>query len=92
MSSSTNDLTKWSDEQLRENEDNDNELFEKKSAERGGRGEAESRGRGVEEGGGGGEGACRGGRMGAELSLGPVKGETAEGDGKWDCGVLQYIE
>ncbi|KIK71968.1 hypothetical protein PAXRUDRAFT_800575, partial [Paxillus rubicundulus Ve08.2h10] len=30
----TNDLSKWSDEQLRENEDDDNELFEKKSAER----------------------------------------------------------
>ncbi|KIK73202.1 hypothetical protein PAXRUDRAFT_21118 [Paxillus rubicundulus Ve08.2h10] len=33
-SSTTNDLSKWSDEQLRENEDDDNELFEKKSAER----------------------------------------------------------
>ncbi|KIK94475.1 hypothetical protein PAXRUDRAFT_12028 [Paxillus rubicundulus Ve08.2h10] len=34
MSSSiTNDLTKWNDEQLRENEDNNDELFEKKSAE-----------------------------------------------------------
>ncbi|KIK74045.1 hypothetical protein PAXRUDRAFT_20268 [Paxillus rubicundulus Ve08.2h10] len=32
-SSTTNDLSKWSDEQLRENEDNDDELFEKKSAE-----------------------------------------------------------
>ncbi|KIK77760.1 hypothetical protein PAXRUDRAFT_17282 [Paxillus rubicundulus Ve08.2h10] len=34
MSSSiANDLTKWNDEQLRENEDNDDELFKKKSAE-----------------------------------------------------------
>ncbi|KIK75669.1 hypothetical protein PAXRUDRAFT_18796 [Paxillus rubicundulus Ve08.2h10] len=33
-SSTTNDLSKWSDEQLRENEDEDNKLFEKKSAER----------------------------------------------------------
>ncbi|KIK90689.1 hypothetical protein PAXRUDRAFT_14208 [Paxillus rubicundulus Ve08.2h10] len=33
-SSTTNDLTKWSDEQLHENEDEDDELFEKKSAER----------------------------------------------------------
>ncbi|KIK81699.1 hypothetical protein PAXRUDRAFT_15102 [Paxillus rubicundulus Ve08.2h10] len=32
-SSTTNDLSKWSDEQLRENEDDDDELFEKKSAE-----------------------------------------------------------
>ncbi|KIK74850.1 hypothetical protein PAXRUDRAFT_19482 [Paxillus rubicundulus Ve08.2h10] len=32
-SSTTNNLTKWSDEQLRENEDDNNELFEKKSAE-----------------------------------------------------------
>ncbi|KIK78552.1 hypothetical protein PAXRUDRAFT_16809 [Paxillus rubicundulus Ve08.2h10] len=34
MSSSiANDLTKWSDKQLRENEDDDDELFEKKSVE-----------------------------------------------------------
>ncbi|KIK72190.1 hypothetical protein PAXRUDRAFT_22281 [Paxillus rubicundulus Ve08.2h10] len=32
-SSTTNDLSKWSDEQLHENEDNKDELFEKKSAE-----------------------------------------------------------
>ncbi|KIK72234.1 hypothetical protein PAXRUDRAFT_22227 [Paxillus rubicundulus Ve08.2h10] len=32
-SSTTNDLTKWSDEQLHKNKDDDNELFEKKSAE-----------------------------------------------------------
>ncbi|KIK73327.1 hypothetical protein PAXRUDRAFT_20979 [Paxillus rubicundulus Ve08.2h10] len=32
-SSTTNNLSKWSDEQLRENEDEDDELFEKKSAE-----------------------------------------------------------
>ncbi|KIK74478.1 hypothetical protein PAXRUDRAFT_19828 [Paxillus rubicundulus Ve08.2h10] len=32
-SSTTNDLTKWSDEQLHENENNNDELFEKKSAE-----------------------------------------------------------
>ncbi|KIK72185.1 hypothetical protein PAXRUDRAFT_22287, partial [Paxillus rubicundulus Ve08.2h10] len=31
--STTNDLSKWSDEQLHENEDNEDELFEKKSAE-----------------------------------------------------------
>ncbi|KIK75762.1 hypothetical protein PAXRUDRAFT_18712 [Paxillus rubicundulus Ve08.2h10] len=35
MSSSiANDLTKWSDEQLHQNEDNNNKLFEKKNAER----------------------------------------------------------
>ncbi|KIK72825.1 hypothetical protein PAXRUDRAFT_21540 [Paxillus rubicundulus Ve08.2h10] len=34
-SSTTSDLSKWSDEQLHENEDDDNELFEKKSAEGG---------------------------------------------------------
>ncbi|KIK77686.1 hypothetical protein PAXRUDRAFT_17333 [Paxillus rubicundulus Ve08.2h10] len=33
-SSTTNDLTKWSDEQLCENEDDNDELFKKKSAER----------------------------------------------------------
>ncbi|KIK75729.1 hypothetical protein PAXRUDRAFT_18748, partial [Paxillus rubicundulus Ve08.2h10] len=33
-SSTTNDLSKWSNEQLHENEDDDDELFEKKSAER----------------------------------------------------------
>ncbi|KIK72853.1 hypothetical protein PAXRUDRAFT_21510 [Paxillus rubicundulus Ve08.2h10] len=33
-SSTTNNLSKWSDEQLRENEDDEDELFEKKSAER----------------------------------------------------------
>ncbi|KIK75886.1 hypothetical protein PAXRUDRAFT_18598 [Paxillus rubicundulus Ve08.2h10] len=33
-SSTTNDLTKWSDEQLRENEDDKDKLFKKKSAER----------------------------------------------------------
>ncbi|KIK74183.1 hypothetical protein PAXRUDRAFT_20135 [Paxillus rubicundulus Ve08.2h10] len=32
--STSNDLSKWSNEQLRENEDDDDELFEKKSAER----------------------------------------------------------
>ncbi|KIK73172.1 hypothetical protein PAXRUDRAFT_21142 [Paxillus rubicundulus Ve08.2h10] len=32
--STTNDLSKWSDKQLHENEDEDDELFEKKSAER----------------------------------------------------------
>ncbi|KIK73068.1 hypothetical protein PAXRUDRAFT_21264 [Paxillus rubicundulus Ve08.2h10] len=32
--STTNDLSKWSDEQLRENDDDDDEIFEKKSAER----------------------------------------------------------
>ncbi|KIK80697.1 hypothetical protein PAXRUDRAFT_15643 [Paxillus rubicundulus Ve08.2h10] len=38
MSSSiTNDLTKWNDEQLRKNEDDKDKLFEKKSAEHGGR-------------------------------------------------------
>ncbi|KIK73075.1 hypothetical protein PAXRUDRAFT_21255 [Paxillus rubicundulus Ve08.2h10] len=32
--STTNDLSKWSDEQLRENDNDNDELFEKKSAER----------------------------------------------------------
>ncbi|KIK71947.1 hypothetical protein PAXRUDRAFT_22601 [Paxillus rubicundulus Ve08.2h10] len=100
--STTNDLSKWSDEQLRENEDDDDELFEKKSAERRRwtkvRKEVERRmaeeaaRRKVEE-----EAKRKAEveaqrraeaevKAGAEFDLGPIEGETAEGDGKWDRG------
>ncbi|KIK74853.1 hypothetical protein PAXRUDRAFT_19479 [Paxillus rubicundulus Ve08.2h10] len=88
-SSTTNKLTKWSDEQLRENDDDDDELFEKKSVECRCCMKAwkEAERRMAEE-------VARGGRVGAELGLRPVEGETAEGDGERDrggCGVCRGL-
>ncbi|KIK77800.1 hypothetical protein PAXRUDRAFT_17257 [Paxillus rubicundulus Ve08.2h10] len=82
MSSSiTNNLTKWSDKQLRENENDDDKLFEKKSVERRRRTKAwKDAEQWMAEEEGGGKGAHR------ELGLGPVEGETAEGGGERDRG------
>ncbi|KIK77568.1 hypothetical protein PAXRUDRAFT_17415 [Paxillus rubicundulus Ve08.2h10] len=117
-SSTTNDLTKWSDEQLRENEDEDEELFEKKSAERRHcmkveeeakqKAEVEAQRRAEAEAKACAEEVTRvqvssvvvnvtltellG--VETELGLGPIEGETAEGDSKRDhggCGVSRRL-